>query len=1022
MIVEERYHLPAPLLEELRERPVNWGFGALSEAVYYRTYSRDMDGKQEMWPDTVARVVEGVMSIRQDWYRNVIGKRWDLKKADVTASELARAIFEMKMLPPGRGLWAMGTEYVYERGSMALNNCGAVEVKTSLADASRWLMDSLMCGVGVGFTTNTASLKVRGMPRGEAKIYVIPDTKEGWAESVRLLIDAYERGSRPVEFDYSVIRPKGAPIRGFGGISSGPAPLKKLHTRVRKYMNEYVEKGKKHPTRLIADVMNAIGACVVSGNVRRSAELAVGAGYDAEFLGLKDYTMNPDRAEIGWMSNNSIALNDREDFGYLPDLSTRIQDNGEPGIINMLNIKKYGRMGERHHDDAIAVNPCVTGDTLVAVADGRGAVRIDELAMNGDDVPVYALNEKTGKMEVKMAVAPRWTGHRQVVKVTLDNDTTFRTTPDHKFILRGGTSKKASDLAPGDSLIPFTRWKAKAPDKKSWYWHINGGRWRSNRAEHRLIAEYVGATEKGTVIHHRDFDSLNNDWDNLIQVTPAQHMQLHRPHMLGKNNPIYRMSDEVRVGWSKKQSEQTTRRNRLRKHAPVELTCEVCGNMFEVPYIKRMLRVCSIACRNGLRKRLEERTCEKCGVTFEINPNSKQRFCSLQCGRYGGKDAIVECLWCGENFMGPSRRKYCTRSHAAQHRVALKRGDPTTVNHQVVSIEFEGMEDVYNLTVDDHHNFAMVDWVDGEKLQGVMSRQCGEIPLESFELCNLAETFPTRCNGDLGKIFELGTFYASTVSLLRSHSQETNEVVSRNRRIGVSASGIADWLDGTSVSNVFGALNAGYDIVRATNRKLAKDAGVAESIRVTTVKPSGTVSLLAGVSSGMHFPIGGHALRRVRISSVSPVAELLTKAGIPNEPDEVSEHTTVFEFPLQYGKGKTRAAKHVSVFEQAAIVAMLQRCWADNAVSNTLSVQPDEMKQVERVLSLFAPQVKSLSMMPDRPNVYPQMPVEHLRKGEFEELSSKIGPVDWSSLHGSDGDAADSSYCTTDACEIPQPV
>jgi ribonucleoside-diphosphate reductase alpha chain len=548
----------------------------------------------------------------------------------------------------------MGTQYVYERGSHALNNCGAVAVETVLSEPARWLMDSLMCGVGVGFTTNTAKLKIKGSPRGKPMIYIVPDTKEGWAESVAKLIRSYEQATRPVEFDYTAIRPKGSLIKGFGGISSGPAPLKKLHTRVRKYLDAYVSSNKQHQTRLIADVMNSIGACVVSGNVRRSAELAVGAGYDEEFLGLKDYTANPDRAEIGWMSNNSIALGRREDFTYLPDLAERIQTNGEPGIINLINVKKYGRTGERHPDDAVAVNPC------------------------------------------------------------------------------------------------------------------------------------------------------------------------------------------------------------------------------------------------------------------------------------------------------------------------------------------------------------------------------GEIPLESYELCNLVETFPTRCNGDLGRIFELGTFYASTVSLLRSHSQPTNEVVARNRRIGVSVSGVADWLDSTSVSHVFDALNRGYDIVKAANRKLARDAGVAESIRVTTVKPSGTVSLLAGVSSGMHFPIGGHALRRVRISSDSPVANLLVEAGIPHEPDVVSDHTTVFEFPLRYGEGKTRGQKHVSVFEQAAIVAMLQRCWADNAVSNTLSVQPDEMKQVERVLSLFAPQVKSLSMMPDREDVYEQMPVEHLTKGEFESRANLIAPVDWSSLIGSDGDAADSAYCTTDSCEVPQ--
>src|SRR6185436_15117445 len=270
--------------------------------------------------------------------------------------ELAIAMFDMKLLPPGRGLWAMGTEYVFERGSHALNNCGSIEVDGSLATASRWLMDSLMCGVGVGFTTNNASIRARH-PRGEAYVYEIPDTKEGWAESTKRLVASYERGSRPVELDYGAIRRAGSPIRGFGGVSAGAGPLKTLHRRLRTYMEQFADK-EIDQTRVIADVMNAIGACVVAGNVRRSAEIAVGAPGDATFMNLKNYELNPERAEIGWMSNNSVALRDEDDYLMLPEIAERVQDNGEPGILNLKNVRKYGRIGEKMHDDATGINPC----------------------------------------------------------------------------------------------------------------------------------------------------------------------------------------------------------------------------------------------------------------------------------------------------------------------------------------------------------------------------------------------------------------------------------------------------------------------------------------------------------------------------------------------------------------------------------------------------------------------------------------------------------------------------------------
>jgi len=653
MLVEERFYLPDDVRAALRSRPIHWGFGAFSEAVYYRTYSRRKeDGGQETWADTVIRVVEGVMSIRKDHYKK-IGRRWDEKRWTDIAIRMADAMFEMRFLPPGRGLWAMGTEYVFERGSHALNNCGFIDVTDSLADAAAWLMDSLMLGVGVGFSTNNQRLSKAVKPGPDRLVVSIHDSREGWVNSVEMLIRSYFcDGEVPaVDFDYSQIRPAGSLIRGFGGVASGPEPLRQLHERLRSYLDAYAE-GRISATRLIVDVMNAIGACVVAGNVRRSAELATGSIHDLEFLNLKNYGLYPERAEIGWMSNNSVVLREPDDFLLLPTIAERIRDNGEPGVINLMNVQKYGRFKEKSPDRAVGFNPCA------------------------------------------------------------------------------------------------------------------------------------------------------------------------------------------------------------------------------------------------------------------------------------------------------------------------------------------------------------------------------EVPLESHELCNLAEVFPTRCRNEqeIYEAMELATIYASTVALLPSHSRETNAVVERNRRIGVSISGIADWVDATSIAHLTRILRTGYeDIVVPINWALAEEARVAPSIRVTTVKPSGTISQLAGVSPGMHWPVHRYYIRRMRVSEGSPVAERLIAAGIPHEPDLYSDNTLVFEFPQAAGKGKTRSVSDVSIWEQAAMVAFLQREWADNAVSNTLTFSKSEAKDIEKVLSMFAPQIKSMSMLPDDDNVYEQMPYERITKQEYEERMAKIQEVDWSTFSG---DGQDSRFCDGDVCEV----
>ncbi|MDD3591151.1 MAG: fused protease/ribonucleoside-triphosphate reductase [Sulfurovum sp.] len=649
-IVKERFSLDAAFCDGLHKRKAHFGFGGFGEAVYYRTYSRmKADGSQEHWADTVIRAVNGVMSIRKN--HCVVNRlAWDERSWQRYAQKLAAAMFEMKWLPPGRGLWIMGTEYIYERGAAALNNCGAVDT-TDLALAADWAMDMLMCGVGVGFNTAWKGENVAIPDKTAPFFYSIPDSREGWVSSVRLLIESYTAGKAWPVFDYSGIRPEGSPIRGFGGTASGPAPLRELHRRMEKTLDRFC-RGEIDTTRCTVDIMNEIGACVVAGNVRRSAQIALGSADDQTFLGLKDYTRYPERAEIGWISNNTVVLEKTEDFERMPMIAEHIRDNGEPGIMNLINVQRYGRYGEPAEEKAWLTNPC------------------------------------------------------------------------------------------------------------------------------------------------------------------------------------------------------------------------------------------------------------------------------------------------------------------------------------------------------------------------------SEIPLESFELCNLAEVFPSRCNSEAAfyEALEFATFYASTVALLPTHRPESNAVIVRNRRIGVSLSGIADMLDELGAAELTRRLRKGYKLVVSANRELAARAGIPASIRVTTVKPSGTISQLAGVSSGMHFPPFRYAVRRMRVGSASAICKVLKRAGIPCEEDLYSKNTTVFEFPLYLGK--TRKASSVSAWEQFSLLAMLQREWSDNMVSCTVYFDPeDEGAQIEQMLAQFAPLIKSVSMLPHtRSGAYRQMPYEGITKEEYEKRVAELPEIDWETFRGSDG--AEPRFCTDDICYL----
>lgn len=355
--VNEFFTLNLDAASRLQSLKPDFGYNGYGELVFFRTYSRiKHNGGQENWADVVTRVINGCFSIRKDFYlRNYI--KWDEDYWQTYATRMAISLFNMYWLPGGRGLWAMGTPFIYERGSMALQNCGATVLgdNDSLANDFHWMIDALMLGVGVGFEAKRTGLKIY-KPTG-TYIFEIPDSREGWADSIKLLVEAYTLPNRrkPV-FKYDKLRAEGEPIKGFGGKASGPAPLQRLHEQiVRLFETEGIDE-----VRLKADIGNMIGVCVVAGNVRRSAELLKGSVHDLVFMDLKDYEKYPERQEWGWMSNNAAGLYNDADFEQLGEVAKRVITRGEPGILNLRNFP-YGRIGKPipvRKDEGTLCNPC----------------------------------------------------------------------------------------------------------------------------------------------------------------------------------------------------------------------------------------------------------------------------------------------------------------------------------------------------------------------------------------------------------------------------------------------------------------------------------------------------------------------------------------------------------------------------------------------------------------------------------------------------------------------------------------
>ena len=342
---------------------------SVGEITFLRTYSRlKQDGTKETWVEVCERVINGMYSIQKDHCKSQ-RLPWNDAKAQASAKEAFDRLFNLKWTPPGRGLWVMGTPLVnVQKNSAALQNCAFVSTaemtKQNPAKPFAFLMEASMLGVGVGFDDKGADKDfVIYSPQGN-ETFIVPDTREGWVESLSIILNAYLKVDQknPV-FDYSLVRPAGVPIKTFGGTAAGHEPLERLHNYVRNLFEG--RKGEKVTRVDIADIGNLIGVCVVSGNVRRSAELLIGRLDDDTFLNLKNAEQFPERNSYdpaspgwGWMSNNSVETTVGQN---LDKIVPGIARNGEPGVVWMDVSRKYGRLADpvNNKDWRIAgYNPC----------------------------------------------------------------------------------------------------------------------------------------------------------------------------------------------------------------------------------------------------------------------------------------------------------------------------------------------------------------------------------------------------------------------------------------------------------------------------------------------------------------------------------------------------------------------------------------------------------------------------------------------------------------------------------------
>ena len=522
--------------------------------------------------------------------------------------------------------------------------------------------------------------------------------------------------------------------------------------------------------------------------------------------------------------------------------------SAEPGMLFWDTVQResvpdcYADLGFQ----TVSTNPCLTGDTLVAVADGRGHIPIKQLVEEGRDVPVYCLNNR-GKLEIQLMRNPRLTGEKQAVyKLTLDDNSTIRATTNHKFRLKNGDYRELRNIKPGDSLMIMTKFQGPVVNeegkKQTDYWWLNEGIVRSNKAEHRLIAAFFQKKKlkKGEVVHHIDYQGLNNNPNNLEIMTVEAHNVLHQTDKLGDRNPIFKikadpekfhryslrmseatsglkngrayplsneaileksveLSRNLGMRFSKKEWQEFARNNGLpmtfskfRREAfgSIKDLSNLAARQLELKHLDkdpRLVRTQKNAQDQGYETDIRDgevqvkKICEHCGGSFWAAFNSREiSFCSFRCLNIHlntdsnireKRTTTVNRVFQQKAESNKTRQleiftrlryelnripklkewEQVCKNEGITFRLGTKHGfnsyealkaDAEYFNHRVKSIEFDGYEDVYNGTVDNHHNFFAGGWAsktkDGkEKFVYLNQKNCGEIPLCPYDSCRL---------------------------------------------------------------------------------------------------------------------------------------------------------------------------------------------------------------------------------------------------------------------------------------------
>lgn len=755
-------------------------------------------------------------------------------------------------------------------------------------------------------------LRNAGRPKGSMlNCYVCPiqDSIEDIGQFIKDALTLWSEGGG-VGCNFSPLRPMGADILGKGGKSSGLVSFIEAADSVSRT----IESGGQRRAAALAcvdvshpEVMDFINAKLKDG---RLSHFNISVIVNEDFLKVVE-------ADGDWTFKfNQIEYKTVRARDIWELIVSNMVKMAEPGLLNGTNLYKNNSY---YFDPVVSTNPCHTGDTLIAVADGRKLVTFEQLANEGMDVPVFSMNEETKRIEVKMMRNPRKTGVKQrILKVYLDNGTSFKANDVHKITMFNGEEKQLKDLVIGDRIHHMIRYQSnlstilETENKQNYIWMTNG--YQSVKAEHRLVGEYIigRPLEDDEVVHHIDYNYQNNSPENLQVMKKVDHDELHKKDKIGIKNPIHRFPDKNYFKNHKFLGSENGNYKGFSKEQMMEIAINFSKDLGRKSSISEWENYCKknnytydsrlIFGEFGYKGGFLEEAARRAEVVNFDGYHTRQYNEYLKIVKTTDLDVFFDngikvrkyCKRCNKEMIlswGAREQSYCSiKCRNERPKPELKEA---SFNFKVIKIEEVGYEDVYNGTVDDNHNYYVFTGDDLGKnnkprMNFINSKNCGEAVLENYGSCCLGSlvlpnfiTGTTNTNWQkLEKTIKLAIRFLDNVIDVNKYTLKEIDLKGHNsRRIGLGVMGLADYLFAKELR--YGSKDALSEIERLM--RFIRDTAYQTSVEIAMEKGSfpkfdpvyyGNASFVRKLPASLRMDIKSKGIRNVTLLSIAPTGTI----------------------------------------------------------------------------------------------------------------------------------------------------